>query len=189
MQTTQLSREHYSIQDDGEILKVTIHVPKNYLLMLLLGLWLIFWTFAEISVVTREIPRALDEDLFMWIWLFAFTAGGVGIVVVLLWLAGGKEITEVGIGSIKIKRAVFGLGCTKEYPAKKIGHLRISALSPDIWKSITWQKERNYWSNIGTISFDYEWQIIRFGYGIDGTEAREIIERIIGRFPKYGVRK
>lgn len=189
MQTTQLSQERYSIQDDGEILKVIIPVPKNYLLMLLLSLWLIFWTFAEIRIFTKEFHRFLGEELFTWIWLLAFTAGGVGVVVVLLWLVGGKEITEVSIRSIKIKRAVFGLGCAKEYPAKKIGHLRISALSPDIWKSITWQKERNYWSNIGTISFDYEWQTICFGYGIDGLEAREIIERIIVRFPEYGVRK
>lgn len=187
MQTAQHPSAHYSIQDDGVLLRVIVPVPKNEFMIFALGLFLVFWVFAEVRILTRELFTLIDQGPVMWIWLLALTATGLEVIKAFFWHMGGKEVIEIRPELIKTKWVAFGFGGAKEYVATKVGNLRISP--PAEMSKFTWRKDPNYWSSVGTISFDYDWQTIRFGRGIEEAEAKEIIGRVLERFPKYGVPK
>ncbi len=123
----------------------------------------------------------------MWIWLILLTISGIYAIQDLFLQVNGKEIIRIDCESIEIKWDSFGCGSTRKYSANKVDNLHIS--SPYSRIKIKWQPEEIFRNNAGFIGFDYDWQKVYFGHKINEVEAKVIIEMIIKRFPKYGVRK
>jgi hypothetical protein len=59
-------------------------------------------------------------------WLLGWTVGGAFALYALLSLAVRKEIVSLRSGSLTIKRAVLGVGLTREYDLAHTKNLRVS---------------------------------------------------------------
>jgi hypothetical protein len=207
MPVVQPPKERHEIQDDGSSLKILIPSRKNYFAMFFLGFWLIGWAFGEVMVGgmliagivgllfnSPEISKVgaaglSGGGLFMFAWLAIWTAGGGFALYTFFWQLAGKEIIEVGNNSIKIQRAIFGMGRVKEYLSTHIKDLRVSPLSMDN-NIFGMSRATQFWGTTGgLLAFDYGAQTFRFGGGADEAESKQVLEKIVSRFPQYRVRK
>lgn len=178
MTIIQHPKDLYAIQDDGVFVKVVIP-RKNYSKAFFICLFLIGWAFGEFFTLEHVITTALSwETLFLLVWLGIWTLCGVALLHEIFWQALGIEIVEIGIGSIKIHRAIFNSIHTKEYLGDRIKDLRVSPLDE--------QDDFGFWgSKNGIIAFNYGVETIRFGPDDDVAQAERILEKITTRFPRY----
>lgn len=203
MPIVQPPTQRHTIQDDGSTLRITIPSRKHFIFIIFVAFWLFGWALGEIIVgymVISWIVSLLTNSplnytiegigssggmLFMLFWLVGWTAGGGAALYTWLWQLVGKEIIEVGYNGIKIRRVVLRLGRQKEYLASHIKDLRavsmMAGTNPFGWRRTSW----NWGLSGGSIAFDYGVQTFRFGIGVDEAEAKQIVERITGRFPQY----
>ena len=188
MQIDRTQNQHYFLDDNGTSLKITFPVQKNYFVIFGLSLWLLLWIFAEFIIFTKEIPKFTEQGPVMWMWLIVATVSGIYAAEELLLQINGKEIVQIDYESIEIKWDSFGFGRIRKYSVTKVDNLHISSPYTRI-KKIKWQQEQIFRNDVGFIGFDSDWKTVYFGHDINEIEAKEIIEKIIARFPKYGVRK
>jgi len=205
MPVVQPPKERHEIQDDGSTLKVLIPSRKNYFMLFFLGFWLIGWAVGEVAVggiliagiigflfksseiTTTGAASASGGGLFMLAWLGAWTVGGGFALYAFFWQLAGKEIIEVSYDSIKIQRAIFRFGKIKEYLATHIKDLRVAPQTMDN-NMFGWSRASSVWGiSGGFLTFDYGAQTFRFGGGADEAEAKQILEKIVSRFPQYRI--
>jgi hypothetical protein len=199
--------EHHSFYEIGSSVKVIIPSRKNYFSLFFLGFWLVGWAFGEIMVggiflagvvgFFFKSPELLriggaglsGGGLFMLAWLSIWTVGGGFALYTFFWQLAGKEIIEISYDSIKIQRAIFGFGRTKEYLAAYIKDFRVSPMPADN-TMFGWSRASSFRGiSGGPLTFDYGSQKFRFGAGADEAEAKQILEKVVARFPQYRVRK
>lgn len=206
MPIVQPPQARHSIEEIGYSLKITIPSRKNLLILLFLGFWLIGWAFGEIIVAgmllagavgyltnSPEISKAgaaalSGGGLFMLVWLGMWTVGGGFALYTFFWQLVGKEQIEVGSDSIKIQRAIFGLGRTQEYLSAHIRDLRVTPFAQDS-NPFGFSRGLSLWGLAGGhLAFDYGSQTRRFGSGVEEAEASQILAKILARFPQYQTR-
>jgi hypothetical protein len=208
MPIVQPPHERHFIRDEGSSLTVIIPSNKNYFTMFFLGIWLVGWTFGEVMVGgiviagilkllsgTSEISMsglagiAGGGGLFMLVWLTFWTIGGAFAIYTFLWQLVGKEIVEISYEAIKIQRAVAGFGRKKEYLASYIKDLRVSPLAADSNYPFGRSRASSFYGlSGGPLAFDYGAKTFRFGSGVDEAEAKQILEKIVSRFPQFRAR-
>lgn len=207
MPVVQPPKERHKIQDNGSSLKISLPSRKNYFALFFLGFWLIGWAFGEIMVGGMLIAAIVGflfnspeisqmgggglsgVSLFMFAWLAIWTVGGGFALYTFFWQLAGKEIIEVKNDSIRIQRAIFGMGRAKEYLSTHVKDLRISPLSMDN-NIFNMSRATQFWGTTGGfLAFDYGAQTFRFGSGADEAESKQILEKIVSRFPQYRVRR
>jgi len=200
MPVIQPRKERHSILEEGSTLKIAIPSRKNLFTVIFLGAWMVGWAFGEASVAGEliealggflpnssgaEQPISGGIDLFMLAWLTGWTIGGVFALYTLLWQLAGRERIEVSYESIKVQRAVFGLGRVKEYLAAHVKGLRVA---PPLDSNNQLGRLRSLGmlgASGGVLAFDYGAETSHFGEGIDEAEAKQILEKILVRFPNY----
>ncbi len=97
-----------------------------------------------------------------------------------LWNARGGEIIRISDYELKLSREYVWFSRSKFYETRHISNLRISDLSPS---SLTMGGGMEFWGlSGGTITFDFGSTTVKFGLGIDETEAGHIIEVIKTRY-------
>ncbi len=97
-----------------------------------------------------------------------------------LWNARGGEIIRISDSELKLSREYVWFSRSKFYETRHISNLRISDLSPS---SLTMGGGMEFWGlSGGTITFDFGSTRVKFGLGIDETEAGHIIEVIKTRY-------
>lgn len=207
MPIVQPPKERHFTRDEGSSLTVIIPSPKNYVTLVILGFWLVGWTFGEVmagGILIAGIIQLLSKPseislgsmaglsgggLFMLVWLTLWTIGGAFAIYTFLWQLMGKEIVEVSYETIKIQRAVAGLGRKREYLATYIKDLRVSPLAADSNYPFGWSRASNFYGlSGGLLAFDYGAKTFRFGSGVDEAEAKQILEKIVSRFPQFRAR-
>ena len=206
MAIIQPPKERHTLQDDGTSLHITIPSIKNFFTIIFLGFWLVGWAFGETMAGGKilaslrtffihqpvEINSTLTNELsgmnlFMLVWLILWTAGGLFALYTFFWQLAGEEIIEISFNSIGIQKAILSLGRLKEYSAAHIKDLRVShsAMAFDLHG---WSSAASFWGMAGGfIAFDYGAKTIRFGAGVDEAEAKQILEKVVARFPQYRI--
>ncbi len=101
-------------------------------------------------------------------------------ILVWLWNNKGREIIRIGDSELKRSREYGLFSRSRIYQISNIGNLRVSDLSPT---SLEIGGGMEFWGlSGGTITFDYEQGIAKFGLGLDEAEASQIIQIIISRY-------
>jgi hypothetical protein len=179
------SEPQHTIKDDGETLGVTIPAPKRRYATLSLGFGLVF-TVVFLLLTSRSFfgPSYHGEPWLPYAVLGMLVLASLYAMAVLLWLLFGVEVIKADRAGIKTRRQVFGLGRTREYDGDHIRHLRTA---PMVYATTY---RNNFTSGYlgltgGQIAFDYGAKTVRFGGGIDETEARMIVDTIAQRFHRY----
>lgn len=203
MPVVQLPKERHTVIDNGYSLSISIPSRKNIFSMIFLGLWLMGWAFGEFTVGgiiikgilsflfgSSEISKAgasglSGAGLFMIAWLAFWTVGGGFALYAFFWQLSGKENIEVSYDSVKIRRTILGYGKVNEYTSSQIKGLRISPVASDN-NMFGRSSVSSFWGlSGGFLVFDYGSKTFRIGGGVDEAEARQILEKIVTRFPQY----
>jgi hypothetical protein len=176
----------HMIEDDGEVLRITIPSPKRRYPILALGFGLV-WIVVFSVFFSRSIfsPNYEGESWFPYFWVLGMILASAYTIAVLLWLLFGVEVIKVDYANIKIRRQIFGLGRTRDYGGDHIRRLRAAPIvyaTTGYRSSFTWEY---LGLSGGQIAFDYGAKTARFGSGLDEAEARMIVDAITQRFHRY----
>jgi hypothetical protein len=161
--------------------KMEIIIPgkKNYFVLVFFSVWIFGWFFGETTAAT-SIGNDSGPDLFLMVWLTAWTLGGIFALSTILFMLLGKEVIEAGQGVISIRNQALFFLSPKVYDLNEAKHIR-AAEEFSIYQSFQFGRSQNgvrSTFNSGTIKFDYGLKTVKFGNDLDEAEARYIIERL-----------
>jgi hypothetical protein len=173
--------KHTSV-DQGNKLIILIPSLKNWFWTFYSVFSIIVWAFFEYGVLSILIFNRNEWDktfipALVFAALFLTVAGGF-VIYNFAWQVAGKEVVEVTIQSIIIRRVALMLGFPKEYSADHIRELRVSS------SNMRWYVPGQH-NVFGTLAFDYDARTRRFGSGVDEAEARQILAEIQQKYPQY----
>jgi len=114
------------------------------------------------------------------LWLLFWTAAGLVALYVWLWRLAGKEWIVMGTSTLRMKRDILGFGRTRVYDLRKISRLHV--VPPSVGSVNRDVAARLSGLAGGAIEFEYEHWAIPFGFSIDETEARMIVDRMRQRY-------
>lgn len=176
---------------DGTVLYITVPSPKRLILIISISIFLAVWLFFEFTSITGLIVAPTENvdgslltlDALIW---FLFTTALSGLLFVgLLWQIRGREVIKVNPAGIEVRKEIFSnLGLSRQYSREYIKDLRISPFIP---ATFGWRRNLTLYGLVGGfLAFDYGANTIHFGVGADEAEAKQIYQKIIEQFPKYG---
>jgi hypothetical protein len=154
-----------------------ILAKKDWSSLIFIPVWLAFWTFGGITAMNWVIhPGPSTPRAFITLWLAGWLLGEVWAIYWWLWTAFGKEIVTIGEGELTIKRDVLGHGRTRRFPIGSVANLRASGVFPS----------SSYWGNYlvqqklagGTVGFDVQGQVKKFGIQLTEPEAQEVVREL-----------
>lgn len=170
-----------TVSDDNEGLVVSVPARRRMLIVLFLGFWLCGWVMGEVTVIHQLVTGETGDEVFLIVWLCGWTVGGAFAITAWLWNVAGVERIWFTSAEIRIRRGVGGIGLSKEYDFAHASGLR--AETP----ALNWGDPRSsmrFWGlGGGALAFDYGSATIRFGGGLEDSEARQLVDRITARFP------
>lgn len=175
-------------EDDGH-LRIVMPVPRPWRVIAFLLLWLVGWTLGTIQAFTGRLP---DSSVFPWLagWI-------VGILAIdsLLYLLFGRETVFIGDGTLTIARKAPLYTRTQRFRVEHLRNLRAvpRPVPPSPWRATPplWQSQdstlRLFGITGGHLALDYGKRTIVFAPGVQEDEARQLIARIVERFPSLGI--
>jgi hypothetical protein len=163
-----------SVEQTADGVRYAIPAQRNLGYVIFTPLWLIFWVWGEMSSI-NEIRAAGIGSVFTVVWLIGWTAGGFWAVYVWLACLFGREIVTLTPSILSIQRRVFGFEPASEYDLAAIRDLRFSPVAeiPQRRAIVIFKR--------GDIAFDYGAKTVRFGGGIDESEAKSIVADLKNR--------
>ena len=164
---------------------------KKWSILLFLSFWLIGWAVGEvfaIATVLSDLFGNTDENsvvefnkIFMFVWLGGWTVGGFLAIKTLLWQIAGKEIIIVNHDSISILTDSVIYKKRKSYAKNYIKDIRVIPGDSNPFNQVNFGN-----INIGKIAFDYGAKTIKFGIMEEESEAKNVVNSILNKYPKYG---
>ncbi|TAK11072.1 MAG: hypothetical protein EPO32_13170 [Anaerolineae bacterium] len=171
------------IQRTPEGLRLELPSPndwQNLIAEIFMIILLVFTVTNIVSALVAGEPLGNDAE-FSVIFLFIMVA----IIPGSLWDLAGKELILFRRQGITIKRHLFGLGSTKEYPAGLISNLctrqpsgRRQGHSALIFPE--------YYARL---AFDYQVETICFGLNLTTEESENVLEQVSNEFPNFLTRR
>jgi hypothetical protein len=179
------SEPRHTIEDNGEMLRITIPSLKRRYPILSTGLGLV-WIIVFLPLASRSFlgPSYNGETWLPVALLVMLVLALISAISILSWLLFGVEVIKVDHAGIKTRRQVFGRGRTRDYEGDHIRRLRAAPMvyATTYHNNFTWE----YLGLAGgQIAFDYGAKTTRFGSGLDEAEARMIVDAITQRFHRY----
>jgi hypothetical protein len=160
---------------------VELHITakKQWFNLIFYPIWLVGWTFGGIMAIRVLLwPGPSTPRLFFLIWLVGWAMGEIWVTYQWLWTAFGKEIVKVSEGELTIKRDILGRGRSRAFPIGSVANLRAAGFFPS----------SSYWSNYlafanqgiagGTVAFDCQGKIQRFGVQLEEPEAQQVVAEL-----------
>jgi hypothetical protein len=152
--------------------RIVMPVPRIKFVIAFLGLWLVGWAAGEISVLhtLTRLPSLISPmTLFYLVWLVGWTIGGVAAALLLAIVLDGKETVTFTPERIVRRIEAYGRGLDFPYSMEAAGHLRVMYDSND---------EGNL------IGFDWKDKTVRFGTGLNETNAEKAVDAVWEVFPQ-----
>lgn len=161
-----------SIEESPDSLRIVMPVERAGCVSIFLAAWLIGWLFGEISALTTlfRMGSVLNPgSLFLLVWLTGWTVGGVVAAALLAMTLDGREVVSFNAQEVDRRAEAFGRGLNWKYAMAEVSNLRPTGDESGV-KSF--------------ISFDHKSKTIRFGTGLNETEAERAVEAVWARFPQ-----
>lgn len=158
---------------------VELHISakREWANLIFLPLWLLGWTVGGgMAIRTLLHPGPSTPRAFFCLWLVGWLFGELWAIYSWLWSAFGKEIVKVREGTLTTKRDILGYGRIHSFPIGSVTNLRASGIFPST----------SYWGNYftqmrlsgGTVGFDSQGQIHRFGIQLTEPEAQQVVRQL-----------
>jgi hypothetical protein len=209
MTILQPPKPRHSFQSVDNVVRLSIPSRKNWFVICILSVWFVLWlsiaTFVGSSLVlsiflaftnspTAQSPMigGLLGALLCTVWVAGWTISGLLSAKLLFWQLGGVEYIQIDVHAIRIRRAIFGRGRSRQFLAEHVKDLRVSPTLFSFDNTWLWwlPSFALLWHSLGgTLAFDYGAKTFRFAEGVDEAEAKQILHKILTRFPQYGAPK
>lgn len=161
------------IERTAEGLRVTMRAPRSGCLIAFLGVWLAGWTFGGIEAMGALFSASSllnVVSLFLLLWLAGWIVGEVAVAVFLAFLLNGAEIVTVDGEALSQRAEAFGYGYTRRWPLEHVTNLRPVSSEGGTPRDL--------------IAFDFAGSTVRFGSGLNETDARRVAEAIWEHLPQ-----
>jgi len=154
-----------------------ILAKKDWGSLIFTPVWMVFWTFGGIMAMKWLVhPGPSTPSAFISLWLTFWLLAEVWVIYWWLWTAFGREIVTIREGALSIKRDILGYGRTRSFPVGIVRNLRPSGLF----------LSSSYWDNYlvqlklmgGTVGFDVDGQVKKFGIQLTEPEAQEVVREL-----------
>jgi hypothetical protein len=175
------------IQERSDAIDLHIPARKNWFTIIFLGFWLI----AVVTILSVALPSftvnfarnsaSPDMSWFFIVWFLGFGGGIAFAAYIWLRMLFGVEIVQVLGDSIAVGQRVLWFEQGRNHSSEHIAHLRTLQIIEPAW----YEQSSFYGTGSPSLAFDYGARTVRFGRGIDEAEARQILERIVSKFPQY----
>lgn len=172
-----LENPRAQVKNTADGLQVDIRTQRKSIGIFMLFFWVLMifaLTAQNLQIAAR--PGHADVDyaplLFplMFFSLFFF---------VFIWMFLSKEQVRVNTRELILTRGLFGIGRKQEFDMNHVKDLR-SVAQPFAALS---SRYGSFYSQMGSMAFDYGSRTYRFGGGLDEAEAKNLVKQICGRFP------
>jgi hypothetical protein len=161
--------------------RFVIPARRDWLALPFLTLWVLVCAAAVVFPILVAVPAlgavppAFALTFLPWLGAWA-VVGGVSLHA-WLWMLTGREVVTASAAVLTVRRQVAGLGRARQYAVSAIRDVRI----------IPWTAPPSFWaSRQGSILFDYGSDTVRFGVGLTGTEARQLVQALREVAPTLG---
>lgn len=161
------------VAEDGQGLRMSIPVARNWFVIVFLVAWTGGWAFGE-SMALGALSEAGEEALFLGFWLLGWTAGGLTALGVLAWQLGGSEEIVLSQDILSVGKKVGPLRWARTYQAPRITDLGVRPLptaalarGPAAFGALNTGYPR--------IQFRYGLKTRSFGLGLDDAEAEHLV--------------
>lgn len=188
MKIEEPGRGHAEIADQDDSLLIVIPTRGNPFIIAFLCFWLVGWAigfFAVLGALAASGPSDGGGLLFVLAWLAGWTAGGAFALLMVMWMALGRERIRVTPEQIRVERVIPIWTRAKLYDAGHVTNLRLTAAERSVWGMYTAMFVFFSGTPTGSIAFDYGRSTPRFGLGLEEADAAHIVSRITERFPQY----
>ena len=156
--------------------QVNLRAWKSPLLISLAWIFIATWILIYKKVLNSRIALTLNAILFLGLLYLVFKTRGAAILIPLgfsIWFLCGKELITVNQNELSIRNDLFGVGRERHFQRPKVKNLR---LSPTVFFDLYEGGHR--WIGFGNIAFDYDENTYRFAYAMNGTESKELLEKV-----------
>jgi hypothetical protein len=166
-----MGRAKISLSSNG--LQIVVPAVFSVILTFFLSAWLVGWAKGEIFAVQSLVDPKLPTTGFIFIlaWLCVWTFFGVAVAIVGLWGAFGREVIELNLTSLEVRKEILGYGYNKKFDVAHISNLRVR---PHGWGFRPMPFQMPFGS--GTVAFDYGKATKTFGLWLDAPEAVDVIQ-------------
>lgn len=181
MVTANSNKQRAIVNEYKEGIEVIIPARKSQLVNFVLLLWMMAWAYGEVTILSKLLNIGDNSpDAFLVIWICGWTLGGLFAVLMWLWNDRGCEIVRVSASELKHSRDYVLFSRSKSYETRLISNLH---LNPQTASNLELGGGMEFWGLAGgTIAFDYDRGIYKFGLGLDEAEAIDIIKAFQSRF-------
>lgn len=159
---------------------LTARAPRNWFIIIFLGLWLSIWSSAGIGAFAALLSG--QAPVFMLVWLTGWALGWCFAASWLAWQLTGRIQIAVANGALIYSWKMVLLGRRKHYDILHIRDLREG--------TAMWPWGANFFnitpppffpSMPGAVRFDYGGRTVNVMQGLDETEGKQIVEALIGQ--------
>lgn len=146
--------------------------------------WIVGWSIGEVEIAGKLLNHAsVTPDAFMVFWAFGWTLGGLLAVFIYFYNMEGREIVRISDSELIRTRQYVWFSRSRIFATERITNLRLTEIDPS---ALEMGGGMEFWGlSGGSITFDYELGIEKFGLGINENEASQIIATIKTRFENF----
>lgn len=180
-------KPRFSIQPQGAGIAIACPAPRDVALLLIVSVWVAFWTYGGLSAFRQLFDPQQEERAFLAFWLMGWAVGEAFAIATLVWQLAGREEIVVSGGSLKHRVSMAGLGRTREYALAQVRNVRTESLPKTPRGRQTPGMLPLFGLRSGTIAFDHGARTHRIGLTLDEAESALVIAEISRRFPRFPV--
>ncbi|GAA3964199.1 hypothetical protein [Mucilaginibacter dorajii] len=165
------------VEDNFDSVRIIIPAKRNNATLAFLCVWLCGWFFGEFSVSSTVFTSQHHNapDLFMIVWLTGWTLGGFFALKTALWQLAGKEIIEIGKGTLELKKKNDWFSKIQVYDLNGCKSFRVQDDSIYSNQGRFGSLRGFKGDSIGTILFDYGMKTVRFGEAVEEAEGKYLL--------------
>ncbi|MBN1900544.1 hypothetical protein JW926_04375 [Candidatus Sumerlaeota bacterium] len=166
-----------------------IHIPlnRNKGTAVFLAVWLIGWVIGELAAgivllgylvsLILHGPLPSIAILFLLVWLTGWSVGGYFAIYAFLWNISAKEILYIVPQVLTIEKRIAWRKKIESYNAEFIRNFRKDSNRKGMrFQNITPE----------CFAFEYGEKTVRFGKGVSGAEADQVVKKVLSFLPSLG---
>src|SRR5262245_36049609 len=136
----------YTVEDNGNVLTITIRRRRAWGAIAFLCFWLVGWVVGEVLAITVVLggdrmrnPAGIGERLFFGAWLGVWTLGGATAMYCVLAMLVGREILTIDDEFLSIDRRAGPFRKRRQYRLSEVSRLRPASRDAQFGASRIWR--------------------------------------------------
>lgn len=173
------TRRFSFVSKDGAEMLV-IPARRHMLLLIFLAAWLGVWTFAGSMMMSQF---QTQSSPFLAFWLVGWAIGWIMVAAIVSWMLTGRELVQVTGGDLEVGYKVWGIHRRRLFRGADVRGLK-AVPEAGHWQMRQFPPMPVLGQSRGSVQFSYGARTQSFGFGLDSTEAAEVVAWLQKKLPK-----